>query len=128
MTELFPRVSRNSRRRVRGRALVTLAAAMCAALTLAWPARGRALRGCGDVFTLSSSVNNITAIDCETAETKAGRSALQNVQNAAAGYVCPASCPTLVQVTAPQVISDSCSSYNGSAYGSATAQGTYVCQ
>lgn len=127
MTELFSRVSHNSRRRVRGRALVTLAAVMCAALTMAWPARGRVLRDCGE-FTLSSTVNNIRAIDCDTAEYKAGHAAIQNVQTAAAGYVCPAACPTLVTITAPTVTSNSCSTYNGAAYGTATAQGTYSCQ
>lgn len=119
--------SRKSRRL--SRALVVLAAVMSVAFALVWPARGRALRGCGDYITFSASASNIPSVDgCDYAETKAGNAAMQSVRNQAAAYVCPATCPTLVQVTAPHVTYYGCSFYNGTWYGYADAEGTYVCQ
>lgn len=127
MKGLFDRVSRKPRRL--SRALVLLAVALSVALTLAWPARGGAFRGCGDNITFYGSASNIPSIDgCDYAETKAGNAVMGSVRSQAAAYVCPATCPTLVQVIAPYVTSYGCSFSNGKWYGYATAQGTYVCQ
>jgi hypothetical protein len=120
--------SRKSRRL--SRALVLLAAVMCTAFALAWPAPGKARLNCGEFFTLTATYTpTFASIDCDTAKSKAHNGALQSLQAAVAGYQCPSECPTLVEDNPPPVVTVSDCFASGTRWNATgTAQGTYHCQ
>lgn len=132
MRGLFGGFSGRPARRARGRVLAVLTAFTLAALTLSWPARSAARQACGVDFTLHSSViTSFPSIDCDTAEYKAVNKAKLDVMSQRDAYVCPAACPTLIEVTPPHITCVQCTSFqtpNGLRWdGAADAEGTYRC-
>lgn len=133
MKELFEGISLRAARRVLGGALLMLVAATFFVSALLWPVSGGAQQACNVNFTLSSTVTtDLPSVDCDTAKAKAYQKALQDVKNQRAAYVCPAACPTLVEVTPPHITcGPECTPFqiNGvTRYdGAADAEGTYKC-
>lgn len=133
MSVLFDGVSHKPRRWLRGRTLLSFIAITFALLNMPGPTHSVAQQTCCTDFPLNSSVvTDYPSVDCETAKTKAYNKAIQDVQNQRAAYVCPQACPTLKEVTPPQITcGPECTpvQINGYTrwYGAADASGTYRC-
>jgi hypothetical protein len=135
MAELSDRTARAAGGPLRRRALLFLAAATMAlsALATPWPAPGRvprpAAQDCDTNFTIARSVSGVPAREPDTAMVRAGRKALQAVEDAVNATGCPVlTCPHRHTVEEPYLTDYGYVTGTGGVYyGYADAQGTYKC-